>query len=115
MKVFRRLNYLQIDFSDGGTYSTDECTDDMWNFLKKHQGDEKAVKRKFLNEASFKGEKLLDKVKNSKILTLRGSSVYMLSVSELSIPEDFVSKIVEAEEERDELELKKLPSSALCT
>jgi hypothetical protein len=49
----------------------------------------------------------MKKVEESKILTLRGHSVYMLDVSELSIPEDFVSKIIEAEEKGDEVELRK--------
>ena len=107
MKVFRRINYLQIDFSDGSTYSTNECTDSIWDFLKEHRDDEQTVKEKFLHEELYSGKVLLDKVKNSKILTSRGSSVYMLSVSELSIPEDFVSKIIEAEEKNDEVELNK--------
>ena len=49
----------------------------------------------------------MEKVENSDILTLRGASVYMLEVSELSIPEDFVAKIIEAEENGDERELTK--------
>ena len=107
MKVFRKFNYLQIDFSDGGTYSTNECDDSMWDFLKENQADENAIRKRFLGEESYKGEALLDKVKKSSVLSLRGNSVYMLSVSELSIPEDFVSKIIEAEETGDEATLNK--------
>jgi hypothetical protein len=107
MRVFKRLNYLQIDFSDGSTYSTDECTEEMWHFLEGHQDDEEAIKEMILGETLYQGKMLMDKVKNSKILTLRGNSVYMLGVSELSIPEDFVSKIIEAEEKGNEEELRK--------
>lgn len=107
MKIFRRQNYLQIDFSDGSTYSTNECNDGVWNFLKENQDNEEAVKLKFLNTSLFQGKALMEKVKDSSILTLRGSSVYMLDVSELTIPEDFVTKILDAEARGDEKELSK--------
>lgn len=107
MKIFRRQNYLQIDFSDGSTYSTNECDDGVWNFLKENQDNEEAVKLKFLNTSLFQGKALMEKVKDSSILTLRGSSVYMLDVSELTIPEDFVTKILDAEARGDEKELSK--------
>ena len=107
MKIFRRQKYLQIDFSDGSTYSTNECDDGVWNFLKENQDNEEVVKLKFLNTSLFQGKALMEKVKGSSILTLRGSSVYMLSVSELSIPEDFVVKILDAEARGDEKELSK--------
>lgn len=106
MKVLRRKNYLQIDFTDGSFYSTSECTDEIWKFLQENQENEDAVKKKFMTEL-YQGRELMKKVKESKILTLRGQSVYMLGVSELSIPEDFVSKIIEAEERGDEVELRK--------
>lgn len=106
MEIFRRKNYLQIDFSDGRSYCTDDCTDEQWDFLAENYEDEDAIRKKFLDEELYTGKKLLEKVRNSDILTLRGNSVYMLSVSELSIPEDFVSKIIEAEENNDELTLK---------
>lgn len=107
MKVFRRQTYLQIDFSDGSTYTTNGCTDSMWDFIKENQSDEGAIKQKFLNETLYQGKALINKVKESKLLVIRGSSVYMPSVSELSIPEDFVSKIIEAEVKGDESELMK--------
>lgn len=106
MKILRRKNYLQIDFTDGSFYSTSECTDEIWKFLQENQENEDAVKKKFMTEL-YQGRELMKKVKESKILTLRGQSVYMLGVSELSIPEDFVSKIIEAEERGDEVELRK--------
>ena len=107
MKIFKRQKYLQIDFSDGSTYSTTECDDATWEYLKENQKNEEAVKLKFLSQNLYQGKALMEKVKNSAILTLRGSSVYMLSVSELSIPEDFVVKILDAEARGDEKELTK--------
>ncbi len=108
MIVFRRFNYLQISFSDGSSFSTTECDDSMWDFVKEHENDESAIKEKFkVKQEDYKGKLLMEKVQNSRILNLRGNSVYMLSVSELSIPEDFVAKIIEAEEKEDETELTK--------
>lgn len=107
MKVFRRQNYLHVDFSDGSTYTTNECTDTLWEYIKENQNDEAAVKHKFTGESLYQGLALVNKVKESKILVIRGSSVYMPSVSELSIPEDFVSKVIEAELREDEAELTK--------
>lgn len=106
MKMFRRQNYLRIDFSDGVTYETQSCDDDMWDFILGNL-DEDTLKKEFLKEDLYSGKALLEKVKASNILTLRGASVYMLGVSELSIPEDFVAKIIEAEENGDEAELTK--------
>lgn len=107
MKVFRRQNYLHVDFSDGSTYTTNECTDTLWDCIKENQNDEAAVKHKLTGESLYQGLALVNKVKESKILVIRGSSVYMPSVSELSIPEDFVSKVIDAELNGDEAELTK--------
>lgn len=107
MKVFRKKNYLQIDFTDGSTYSTTECTDELFTHIASHYEDEGLLKKEFLSEELYQGKELLKKVENSRILTLRGNSVYMLEVSELSIPEDFVSKIIEAEEKGNEEEIMK--------
>lgn len=106
MIVFRKADYVQIEFSDGSIFSTDECTDSMWEFIKAHKEDEEAIKKEFVKD-QVDGSALLEKVRDSRILNLRGNSVYMLSVSELSIPEDFVAKIIEAEERGDEAELTK--------
>lgn len=106
MQVFKRQTYLQVDFSDGSTYTTNECTDSMWDFIKENQSNEEAVKQELCN-VGLSGVVLLDKVKESNILVIRGNSVYMPSVSELSIPEDFVAKVIAAESNGDEAELTK--------
>lgn len=107
MQIFKRQNYLRVDFSDGSVYNTNECTPELWAFMLDNQDNEGAIRRELLKEEHYSGNNLKEKVKNSNILTLRGSSVYMLDISELSIPEDFVAKIIEAEENNDEGELNK--------
>ena len=107
MNIFKRGDYLQINFSDGAVHAVYGCSDDDWNFILNNRDNEAALRSRFLKEDDYSGKKLMEKVKDSNILTLRGASVYMLGVSELSIPEDFVAKIIEAEENGDERELTK--------
>lgn len=105
MKIFRQNNYLQIIYSDGNAYTSSNCTDEIWNFISENWLDEDKIRRKFKTE--FEGNGLKERVKNSSILTLRGASVYMPDISEISIPEDFVEKILEAEDNDDYEEIEK--------
>lgn len=105
-KAFCKDGNLQVVFSDG-TQIIRDCTDELWNFLITNQNDEEAVKKELLPKEEVRGKFIADRVKYSNILTLRGNSVYMLDISEQSIPSDFVEKILEAEEEGNEAEIKK--------
>jgi len=105
-KAFCKDGNLQVIFSDG-TQIIRDCTDELWNFLITNQNDEEAVKKELLPKEEVRGKLIADRVKYSNILTLRGNSVYMLDISEQSIPSDFVEKILEAEEEGNEAEIKK--------
>lgn len=106
MKVFKRNNYIQVSFSDGTSFSSTEDTDSLWEFLEKNMNNEGVVRKKLLGNI-YTGMTLLKKVEVSSILKLKGNSVYMPDVSNLTIPEDFVEKIIEAEENGDEKELRK--------
>ena len=105
-KAFYKDRTLQVMFSDGTQIVTD-CDGKLWNFLMANQDNEEAIKKKLLPKEEVEGKLLFDRVQNSRILTLRGNSVYMLDISEQSIPSDFVEKILEAEEEGNEAEIKK--------
>ena len=107
MIIFRKKKYLHVEFSDDSCFDTNECTDELWNCIVENQENEEELKKHLLGEGLNKGKDLIEKVKNSKVLTLRCNSVYMLDVSELSIPEDFVAKIIEAEENNDVATLTK--------
>lgn len=102
MNVFCKNNYLHVVFSDGSQFSTDENIDELWQFINENKSDERIIKNKLCPTST-----LVDRVKASTILTLRGNSVYMLEVSELSIPSDFVEKILNAEESGDITEINK--------
>lgn len=104
MNAFRNNNYFHVSFSDGTsverTCETYEEAAELWRFLSQNSFDEIAVKDYF-GVSRFTGETLMEKVKESDILILRGASVYMKGISEQSIPQDFVEKIIEAEENED--------------
>ena len=106
MKVFKKQNYIQVIFSDGSSFDTTENAQEVMEFVQENINNEEIVKKKLLKDDS-KGKDLLKRVEKSRILTLRGTSVYMLSISELTIPEDFVVKILDAEDDNNEAELAK--------
>ena len=106
MKVFKKQNYIQVIFSDGSSFDTTENAQEVMEFVQENINNEEIVKKKLLKDDS-KGKGLLKRVEKSRILTLRGTSVYMLSISELTIPEDFVVKILDAEDDNNEAELAK--------
>lgn len=110
MNVFRKKNYLRVVFDDGQEYVTSECNDDLWESINSFFDDEDHLKEILMETSDnldYTGDLVRKKIVNSDILTQRGNSVYMLSVSELSIPEDFALKVLEAEEKGDKEEIEK--------
>ena len=105
-KAFCKDGTLQVVFSNGTQIITD-CDGELWDFLIVNQDNEEAVKKRLLPKEDVEGKLIADRVQCSNVLTLRGNSVYMLDISEQSIPSDFVEKILEAEEEGNEAEIKK--------
>lgn len=60
-------------------------------------------------EKKFERDMMLDlteRVKNSKLLSLKGMGIYYLEVSNLSIPMDLATKILDAEDAEDEILLE---------
>lgn len=106
MKIFKKNTFVSIEFSDGNIYTNSDCNEDVWNYIREHQQDEEAV-QKYIDNLSGTTKIKASEVNNSKILKVRGNTVYMPSVSELSIPQDFVTKILEAEENNDVAEINK--------
>lgn len=103
MNILKINNTLCITFSDGNTYETNNCDEEILDFLKENFNNEDIIKKHFLKDEVD----LTEDVLNSEVLILRGNSVYMKGVSELSIPSDFVAKILQAEAEGNEKELTK--------
>lgn len=107
LTTIRTGKYIKVVFSDHTSVETDECTDAI-NKALDEETDEEKLKEKLsilINGEYHRNiEPLLEK---SNILTRRGMSVYMLSVSELTIPEDFALRILEAELSGNQEEVNK--------
>ena len=91
-----------LTFSNGAEYSM-IISDADWDFIASNQNNEKAIAEYFnLFDLSFN-----ERIENSNLLEFSGSYVCMPSVSKISIPKDFVIKILDAEESGDSVEINK--------
>ena len=110
ISIIRRANAITVCFSNGETLTvdpTEEMADKIESFKNCDDNQEVILKEWLYNKLYGKSFDCINRVKNSHILTLRGNSIYMLSVSQLSIPEDFALKILNAEESKDTDEINK--------
>ena len=102
MKFIKKGNQLTIFLKDGTALSNTISDEDYQLFLDGDMQERELIKllspeyTATLDEIENK-KSLLEKVKDSNILTLKGDSIYMESVSQFSIPSFFVDKIIEAE------------------
>ena len=108
MKIIRVMNTVTVVLNNGEIISSSECTDEMFLNIYNNQTDEDYVKSilipEFENKQTIVAEKknLMEDLEYSQYLTAKGSSVYLLDISELSVPEDLVEAILLAEKEEDE-------------
>ena len=108
MKIIRVMNTVTVVLNNGEIISSSECTDEMFAKIYNNQEDEDYVKSilipEFENKQTMVAEKknLMEDLEYSQYLTAKGSSVYLLDISELSVPEDLVEAILLAEKEEDE-------------
>lgn len=108
MKIIRVMDTVTVVLNNGEIISSSECTDEMFLNIYNNQTDEDYVKSilipEFKNKQTIVAEKknLMEDLEYSQYLTAKGSSVYLLDISELSVPEDLVEAILLAEKEEDE-------------
>lgn len=108
MKVIRIKTQLVVVLSDGSTLSNNNCTDALYNEIMSKQEDEDAVLKLLAPELQAKKEEvkvveaMLEDFKDSKYLTSHMSSIYIKSISELSVPQDLAKAIYVAEKNRDQ-------------
>lgn len=108
MKIIRVMDTVTVVLNNGEIISSSECTDEMFVNIYNNQTDEDYVKSilipEFKNKQTIVAEKknLMEDLEYSQYLTAKGSSVYLLNISELSVPEDLVEAILLAEKEEDE-------------
>lgn len=108
MKIIKIMDNITVVLNSGEILSSDNCTDEMFKSIYNNQNDEDFVKSILIPEFATKvaiaeqRKDFITNAKNSKYLTVKGSSVYLLNISELSIPEDLVDAILLAEKEENE-------------
>ena len=108
MKIIRVMDTVTVVLNNGEIISSSECTDEMFVNIYNNQTDEDYVKSilipEFKNKQTIVAEKknLMEDLEYSQYLTAKGSSVYLLDISELSVPEDLVEAILLAEKEKNE-------------
>lgn len=110
MKIMRIKNNITVILSDATVLTSSKCTDELYHTILENIEDEEFVKNllipgyaKIKEEARVKTD-MMNNFSKSEYLTVSGSSVYIKSISELSLPEDLAIAIWEAEE-RDDIEL----------
>ena len=98
MRLIRIKNSLTVILSDGTTILNNNCTDELYEQVLSCENDEDKAKSILLPEFFKKREEYEDKERmlkyisdTSQILTVRGQSVYMENVSEISLPELLVT------------------------
>lgn len=107
MKIIRTENELTVVLDNGNIINTSNCTDELYSKIMNVRYDEKEIKKLLLPEFENKKaevkkkQELFEGIDDSSILTVKGQSMYMLDVSELSLPEDLVKRILKAEIEGD--------------
>lgn len=102
-KLIRNGESIIVVLDNGTILTNDSCTDELYCNLQACNSDTQVVSLLLpdLQKVQLEHEKvnkLLEKVDKSDLLIYSGQSVYWKDISELSMPRNFVEKIVEAEE-----------------
>ena len=100
MNIHRIQNYLTLTLDDGTTLTTNECTDEIFSKIMQNVNDTDTLMGIFYPDYA-EANKLKNRIMNSKYLTMEGNSIYIKSISELTVPQDFASKFIDAEEAND--------------
>lgn len=101
MNLFRLHNHLVLTLDDGTQFKTDNCTDEFEAQVVASRYDKEALIALF-NPTYAAAKSLADRIAKSKVLTLEGASIYIKSISQLTVPQDFAEKIIDAEEAGDQ-------------
>ncbi len=107
MKVVRLKTNVTVVLDNGTILTSGNCTDAMHQEILDNEGDDDAIKAIMIPEFFKKKEiheaktELLNDMHNSRYLTVKGASVYLEKVSQLSLPEDLAMAIYQAEKKDD--------------
>ena len=107
MKIIRLKSNLTVILDNGTTLTNNNCDDEMYNYVMACQDNEEEVKAVMAPELYKRKEeietktKMLSEMNGSEYLTVKGKSVYIESVSQLTVPEDLATALYNAEQEGD--------------
>jgi len=100
--IFRLKNELVVTMENGKEFKTSSCTDDLYNTVK----DNKDITEDELNclfyPTTAEAVSRFINVKKSSILKLKNNSAYIPSISNLTVPQMLVDRIIEAENTNNE-------------
>lgn len=108
MKIIKIKNNITVILEDGTMLTNSNCTDEMHLDLLNNVENEDLAREILMPEYSKTKDEVdtkLDLIENfeeSEYLSVSGSSVYIKSISELSIPEDLAVAIWKAEREQNQ-------------
>lgn len=100
MNIHRIQNYLTLTLDDGTNFTTNECTDEIFNKIMMHINDRDTLISIFYPDYA-EAQKLKNRILKSNYMTMEGNSIYIKSISELTLPQDFAEKLIDAEEAND--------------
>ena len=100
MNIHRINNYLTLTLDDGTTLTTNECTNEVFSKIMQHINDRDTLISIFYPDYA-ESQKLRNRILKSNYMTMEGNSIYIKSISELTVPQDFAEKLIDAEEQQD--------------
>ncbi len=110
-KIIKVDNTVIAVLSNGESYQRTGLTDEEFNIVFNAKTDEEVIQ--VMNpeygkivEESIKAKQVINSVQESKVLTMIGDFVYWEEISMLSLPQELVSSILDAESQEDEIRLE---------
>lgn len=97
MKIVRNGSSLVVVLNNGAVIQG-QCTDELFNKVIEANSDDEVLKLLPTLSPLVESVSLVDRVEKSKYLSMNNNSVYWRGVSELSMPEDFVKVVLNAED-----------------
>lgn len=96
MNILRINNTLVVTLDDGAQFKTENCTDSFFEKVMQNLDNPNALITLF-NPEYGKAKTLLECIEKSNYLSLRGNSIYIDSISQLTVPQDFAQAFLAAE------------------
>lgn len=101
MNLFRLHDCLIVTLDDGTQFVNENCDEEFYKKVLDNLDDKEALISLF-NPNYHRNKLLVEGIANSKVISQVGNSLYIKSISELTLPQDFAEKILEAESNNEE-------------